>query len=86
MRRRSSPLSGRRAAAGASSSSTIAAPAPPTETDITIEPGQRAFTITPPAGTALAPGRYVVRMQLSPKAGAVPMQTSVDVTVPEPAR
>ena len=58
--------------------------AAPMETDVTISPGQRAFTITPPAGTTIAPGRYVVRLLLSPKAGVVPLQTTVDVTVPEP--
>jgi hypothetical protein len=56
----------------------------PTESDVAIEPGQRAFTVTPPSGTTLAPGRYLVRLQLTPKAGAVPLQTTVDVVVPEP--
>jgi hypothetical protein len=58
--------------------------AAPTESDVTIEPGQRALTITPPSGTTLAPGRYVVRLQLTPKAGTVPLQTTVEVVVPEP--
>jgi VWFA-related protein len=53
------------------------------QVDVAIEPGQKAFNISPPKGTELAPGRYVVRLQLTPKDGAVPLQTTVEVTVPE---
>jgi VWFA-related protein len=56
---------------------------PPFEAEATIEPGQRAFNVTPPAGVALAAGRYVVRVQLTPKGQSVPVQATVDVTVPE---
>lgn len=56
---------------------------PPTETDVTIEPGQRFFNASPPAGTTVAPGRYVVRVQLTAKGSAIPLQTTADVTVPD---
>ena len=55
---------------------------PPIEQTITLEPGQRTFTVTPPPGAAVAPGRYVVRLQLSPSEGTVPIQTTADVVVP----
>ena len=48
-----------------------------------LEPGQRAFTVTPPSGTTLAPGRYVVRVELMPTGSTLPFQTTADVTVPE---
>ena len=57
---------------------------PPVEADVTIEPGQRSFSVSPPAGVTLAPGRYVVRVQLTPKGSAVPLQTTTDVTIPAP--
>jgi VWFA-related protein len=56
----------------------------PTEVDVTLEPGQRFFSASPPAGMSVAPGRYVVRVQLTAKGSAVPLQTTADVTVPEP--
>jgi len=39
--------------------------------------------VTPPPGVTIAAGRYVVRVQLTPKDGGVPLQVSADVTVPE---
>ncbi len=54
----------------------------PFETDVTLAPGQRAFSAKPGEGITLAPGRYVVRLQLTPAGGTVPLQTTVDVTVP----
>jgi VWFA-related protein len=57
--------------------------APPSETEVALEPGQRAFTLSPPEGSQLAAGRYIVRLQLTPKAGSVPLQTTIDVTVPD---
>lgn len=51
--------------------------------EVDLEPGQRSFNATPPAGVTIAPGRYVVRVQLTPKGGVVPLQTSADVMVPE---
>ncbi|HXG89942.1 MAG TPA: VWA domain-containing protein [Vicinamibacterales bacterium] len=53
------------------------------EVDVTLAPGQRAFSVTPPAGTAVASGRYVIRVQVTPKHLAVPLQTTVEVSVPE---
>lgn len=59
--------------------------AAPVEADVAIAAGQRAFNVTPPPGSQLEPGRYVVRVQLTPKDGAIPIQTTVDVTVPNAA-
>ena len=56
----------------------------PVEADATIEPGQRSFSVSPPAGVTLAPGRYVVRVQLTAKGSVVPLQTTTDVTIPAP--
>jgi len=53
------------------------------EVDVTLAPGQRAFSVTPPAGAAVAAGRYVIRVQVTPKHPAVPLQTTVEVSVPE---
>jgi VWFA-related protein len=55
---------------------------PPIEQTITLEPGQRTFSVTPPPGAAVAPGRYVVRLQLLPSEGTIPIQTTADVVVP----
>jgi VWFA-related protein len=56
--------------------------APPVQVEVVLAPGQRTFNVSPPDGVALAPGRYVIRLQLTPKNGTLPMQTTVDVTVP----
>jgi VWFA-related protein len=57
--------------------------APPSEAEVMVEAGQRAFMQSSPEGADVAPGRYVVRLQLTPKGGSVPLQTTIDVTVPE---
>jgi VWFA-related protein len=57
--------------------------APPIEQHITLDAGQRAFEVTPPPGTSVAPGRYVVRLQLTPAEGSVPIQATADVVVPD---
>jgi len=54
------------------------------EVDVALEPGQRAFSVSQPAGVALAPGRHVIRLQVTPKGGTLPLQTTADVVVPEP--
>lgn len=59
--------------------------AAPAETTVTIEPGQRAINVTPPPGTVLAAGRYVVRVQVMPKGKAIPLQATIDVIVPDDA-
>lgn len=58
--------------------------APPLETEVAIAPGQRAFSVSPPPDAPLAEGRYVVRLRLTPAGGTVPLQTTIDVTVPGP--
>lgn len=51
--------------------------------DVTLEPGQRSFNLEEAAGGALQPGRYMIRLSLTPKGGTLPLQTSIDVTVPD---
>jgi VWFA-related protein len=46
-----------------------------------VEPGQRSI-IVPGTPSPLAPGRYMVRAELTPKAGRVPVQITTFVTVP----
>jgi len=55
---------------------------PPLQVDLTLDPGQRTFQATVPAGSTLVPGRYVMRVELTAKNGTIPLQTTVDVTVP----
>ena len=59
---------------------------PPIQLEQTLAAGQAAFTISSPADITLAPGRYVVRVELRASAATVPLQTTTDVTVPEAAR
>ena len=56
--------------------------APPIEQEVALEPGQRSFNIAP-QGVPVAPGRYVVRLQLTAADGKVPIQTTSDVFVPD---
>lgn len=56
--------------------------APPIDQQITLEAGQRSFNFTLPPGAAVAPGRYVVRLQLTAAEGTIPIQTTADVVVP----
>ena len=60
---------------------------PPSHAEITLDPGQRTFLVTAPAGVELAPGRYVVRVELAPKdalnAGTTALQTTTDAFVPQ---
>jgi hypothetical protein len=53
----------------------------PIEADIDMAAGQRTFSVSPPPG-ALASGRYVVRVQLTPADGGIPLQATTDVMVP----
>ena len=59
---------------------------PPIQLEQTLTAGQAAFTISSPADITLAPGRYVVRVELLASASAVPLQTTTDVNVPEATR
>jgi VWFA-related protein len=45
--------------------------------------GQRTFLVNAPPEVALAAGRYVVRLEVFPAEGKVPLQTTVDVYIPE---
>ena len=56
---------------------------PQTQAELELAPGQRSFQLSPPAGTALASGRYVVRLELLAANSAVPMRTTADVIIPE---
>lgn len=57
--------------------------AAPIVRDVTLEPGQRTFTLEETGGGTLPAGRYVVRLSLLPKGAQLPLQTTVDVTVPD---
>lgn len=54
---------------------------PPQTVTLAIEPGQRSITVN---GTAapVAAGRYLVRAEITPRAGRIPLQVSTFVTVP----
>jgi VWFA-related protein len=58
---------------------------PAMHVDVTLAPGQQTFQVTLPAGTPLAPGRYVMRLELTAAGSTIPLQTTVDVTVPDSA-
>jgi VWFA-related protein len=58
--------------------------APPSQVEVTLAPGQSTFTATAPSGTVAAAGRYVLRVELTAKEAKVPLQTTTDVTIPEP--
>ena len=51
--------------------------------EVTIEAGQRTFALHETGGGSLPPGRYVVRMSLTPAGSSLPVQTTVDVIVPD---
>lgn len=54
----------------------------PLQVDVALERNQRTFQAHVPPGTSLAPGRYVTRIELTPAGSRVPLQTTIDVTVP----
>jgi VWFA-related protein len=56
---------------------------PSAQSELTWSAGQRAFQVSAPADLHLAPGRYVVRIELLPESGTLPLQTTADVIVPE---
>jgi len=58
--------------------------AAPIARDVILEPGQRTFSLEETDGGSLPAGRYIVRLSLLPKGASLPLQTTVDVTVPEP--
>lgn len=55
----------------------------PIAIDVTLEPGQRTLSLVRPERDLLAPGRYVVRVQLSPQGRGLPLQATVSTVVPE---
>ncbi|MGE3190900.1 MAG: VWA domain-containing protein, partial [Vicinamibacterales bacterium] len=56
--------------------------ASPLVVDATLEPGQRTLSLRRPERDLLAPGRYVVRVELRPEGSSLPLQTTVDAVVP----
>ena len=50
--------------------------------DIKVEPGQRTFNVLETGNGSLPPGRYVIRLSVTPQGGSLPLQTTIDVTVP----
>jgi VWFA-related protein len=59
--------------------------APPVSAEISLAQGQKTFTIAPPSAAKIAPGRYVLRVELRATGGTIPLQTTTEVTVPEDA-
>jgi VWFA-related protein len=57
--------------------------AAPIERDLALEAGQRTASVLETGTPALPPGRYVVRLSLTPTGSSLPLQTTADVTVPE---
>jgi VWFA-related protein len=55
----------------------------PIQRDLTLEPGQRSFNLDEAGDGELQAGRYIVRLSVTPKGGTLPLQTSLDVTVPD---
>ena len=51
---------------------------------VALEPGQRSITV-PSTDSPIAPGRYMVRAELTPRAGRLPLQVTTFVTVPPEA-
>lgn len=58
-----------------------AKPSPSQTKVLAIEPGQRSISING-LDAPVTPGRYLVRAELTPRAGRVPIQASTFVTVP----
>jgi hypothetical protein len=50
--------------------------------DAVLEPGQRTLSLRRPERDLLAPGRYVIRVELRPEGSSLPFQTTVDAVVP----
>jgi hypothetical protein len=57
--------------------------APSLVKEVKLEAGQRTFELREDGGGTLPPGRYVVRLSLTPAGSQLPIQTTVDVVVPE---
>jgi hypothetical protein len=57
--------------------------AAPMEVEVAIAAGQRTLTVLQPEAGSLPAGRYVIRLQLTPADGTLPVQTTADVIVPE---
>ncbi len=55
----------------------------PVTSEIVLEPGQRSISLVRPERVVLAPGRYVVRFQLSPQGSGTPLAATVDAVVPD---
>jgi VWFA-related protein len=56
---------------------------PPMQSETTLAPGERRFVVHAPEGVTLAGGRYVVRIEVMPIDGTVPVGTTTDAFVPE---
>jgi hypothetical protein len=57
--------------------------APRMQAETTLAPGARTFTLPAPPGVQLAPGRYVVRVELLPEGSRTPLHTTTDAFIPE---
>jgi hypothetical protein len=59
--------------------------APPVSAEVSLTPGQKTFTVSAPSAAKIAPGRYVIRVELRATGVTIPLQTTAEVTVPEDA-
>jgi VWFA-related protein len=57
--------------------------APRAQGESAMAAGARTFVVTAPAGVEIAPGRYVVRLELLAEGASVPLTTTTDAFVPE---
>jgi VWFA-related protein len=54
----------------------------PIQKEVTLAPGQRIASVVENSTSGLAPGRYVLRLSLTPSGSSLPLQLTADVTVP----
>jgi VWFA-related protein len=57
--------------------------AAPIVKEVTLAAGERSFDLHETGDGTLPPGRYVIRLSMTPTGSSLPLQTTVDVTVPE---
>ena len=57
--------------------------APPIERELRFEPGQRSVTLVETSASAFPPGRYIVRLSVTATGGALPLQATSDLRVPD---
>lgn len=59
--------------------------AAPVLKEVSLKAGQRTFELHETGDGSLPPGRYVIRLSVTPSGSMLPLQTTVEVTVPDAA-